>query len=202
MGFDQPKSLGTNEFGSGLALSTWLDYMQPVLKGMPEAKQPPRPDGLLVENGEYYFAEFPPGQAVASLDLSSGDALTDFLNNNRSTDGVDTSVKPLPSPGAAALPQNSNNSAVQPPLQPIPVPSAANVAPGVMAGVATSGLPAAGIPASGVPAAGVPASGVPASGVPAPGLPAATLPAAGSAEDAAARASAVTTSSSVIARPL
>ena len=202
MGFDQPKSLGTNEFGSGLALSTWLDYMQPVLKGMPEAKQPPRPDGLLVENGEYYFAEFPPGQAVASLDLSSGDALTDFLNNNRSTDGVDTSVKPLPSPGGAALPQNSNNSAVQPPLQPIPVPSAANVAPGVMAGVATSGLPAAGIPASGVPAAGVPASGVPASGVPAPGLPAATLPAAGSAEDAAARASAVTTSSSVIARPL
>ena len=207
MGFDQPKSLGTNEFGSGLALSTWLDYMQPVLKGMPEAKQSPRPDGLLVENGEYYFAEFPPGQAVASLDLSSGDALTDFLNNNRSTDGVDTSVKPLPSPGGAALPQNSNNSAVQPPLQPIPVPSAANVAPGVMAGVATSGLPAAGIPASGVPAAGVPASGVPASGVratgvPAAGMPAATLPAAGSAEDAAARASAVTTSSSVIARPL
>ena len=35
MGFDQPRSLGTNEFGSGLALSTWLDYMQPVLKGVP-----------------------------------------------------------------------------------------------------------------------------------------------------------------------
>ena len=102
MGFDQPKSLGTNEFGSGLALSTWLDYMQPALKGVPEAKPAPRPDGLIVDNGEYYFSEFPPGQAVASLDLSSGDALTDFLNNNRSTDGVDTSVKPLP-PGGGAL---------------------------------------------------------------------------------------------------
>ena len=117
MGFDQPKSLGTNEFGSGLALSTWLDYMQPVLKGVPEGKPAPRPDGLLVDNGEYYFSEFPPGQAVASLDLSSGDALTDFLNNNRSTDGVDTSVKPLPTPGAA-LPQTSG-SAIQAPLQPL-----------------------------------------------------------------------------------
>ena len=177
MGFDQPKSLGTNEFGSGLALSTWLDYMQPVLKGMPEVKQPPRPDGLLVDNGEYYFAEFPPGQAVASLDLSSGDALTDFLNNNRSTDGVDTSVKPLPTPGAM-LPQDSNNSAVQAPLQPIPMPAASNTLPG---------MTGAGVPAAGVPAAAVPTAG---------------MPAAGSAEEAAARASAVTTSSSVVARPL
>ncbi|WP_434647010.1 penicillin-binding protein 1A [Achromobacter piechaudii] len=177
MGFDQPKSLGTNEFGSGLALSTWLDYMQPVLKGMPEVKQPPRPDGLLVDNGEYYFAEFPPGQAVASLDLSSGDALTDFLNNNRSTDGVDTSVKPLPTPGAM-LPQDSNNSAVQAPLQPIPMPAASNTLPG---------MTGAGVPAAGVPAAAVPTAGI---------------PAAGSAEEAAARASAVTTSSSVVARPL
>ncbi|KNY10650.1 penicillin-binding protein [Achromobacter piechaudii] len=177
MGFDQPKSLGTNEFGSGLALSTWLDYMQPVLKGMPEAKQPPRPDGLLVDNGEYYFAEFPPGQAVASLDLSSGDALTDFLNNNRSTDGVDTSVKPLPTPGAMQR-QDSNNSAVQAPLQPIPMPAASNTLPG---------MTGAGVPAAGVPAAAVPTAGI---------------PAAGSAEEAAARASAVTTSSSVAARPL
>ena len=101
MGFDQPRSLGTNEFGSGLALSTWLDYMQPVLKGVPESKPAPRPDGLLVDNGEFYFSEFPPGQAVASLDLSSGDPLTDFLNNNRSTGGVDNTVRPLPTPGAA-----------------------------------------------------------------------------------------------------
>ena len=38
MGFDQPRSLGTNEFGSGLALSTWLDYMQPVLKACQQAR--------------------------------------------------------------------------------------------------------------------------------------------------------------------
>jgi penicillin-binding protein 1A len=121
MGFDQPRSLGTNEFGSGLALTTWLDYMQPVLKGVPEGKPAPRPDGLLVDNGEYYFSEFPPGQAVASLDLSSGDELTDFLNNNRSTDGVDTTVKPLPPNGGAA----PLDAPVQTPQAlPIPVPRA------------------------------------------------------------------------------
>ncbi|MGE8641051.1 MAG: penicillin-binding transpeptidase domain-containing protein, partial [Achromobacter sp.] len=151
MGFDQPKSLGTNEFGSGLALSTWLDYMQPVLKGVPDAKPAPRPDGLLVENGEYYFSEFPPGQAVASLDLSSGDALTDFLNNNRSTDGVDTSVKPLPTPGAALAPSDPN-SAVQAPLMPIPAPRADNA-------------PATASPAAGSPAANLDGSGVSASAV-------------------------------------
>ncbi|WP_238878000.1 penicillin-binding protein 1A [Achromobacter xylosoxidans] len=140
MGFDQPKSLGTNEFGSGLALTTWLDYMQPALKGVPEAKPAPRPDGLLVDNGEYYFNEFPPGQAVASLDLSSGDPLTDFLNNNRSTDGVDNSVRPLPAPGAAlppatppqaGAPQPARQVPTQqvpaqqaPVAQPIPVPAA------------------------------------------------------------------------------
>ncbi|KAG1386504.1 hypothetical protein G6F59_016828 [Rhizopus arrhizus] len=172
MGFDQPKSLGTNEFGSGLALSTWLDYMQPVLKGVPDAKQAPRPDGLLVENGEYYFSEFPPGQAVASLDLSSGDALTDFLNNNRSTDGVDTSVKPLPPPGAALAPSNPT-SAVQAPLMPIPAPRADNA-------------PATGSPVGGAPAARSPAAGSPASNLDSNGV----------------SASAVTTSAPVMARPL
>src|SRR3546814_20628838 len=95
MGFDQPRSLGTNAFGSGLALSTWLDYMQPVLQGVPEQPQRPMPGGLIVHKDEYYFSEFPPGQAVAALDLSTGDALTDFLNNMRPSDSAPTQVPPL-----------------------------------------------------------------------------------------------------------
>jgi len=95
MGFDQPKSLGSNAYGSGLALSTWLDYMKPALQHVPVKAQRPLPEGLLVQNGEYYFSEFPPGQAVASLDLSSGDPLTDFLNNMRQSDGADIRVNPL-----------------------------------------------------------------------------------------------------------
>src|SRR3546814_10038557 len=93
MGFDQPRSLGSNAFGSGLALSTWLDYMQPMLQGVPEQPQRPLPGGLIVHNGEYYFSEFPPGQAVAALDLSTGDALTDFLNNMRPSDSAPTQVR-------------------------------------------------------------------------------------------------------------
>ncbi|WP_050855560.1 penicillin-binding protein 1A, partial [Bordetella pertussis] len=118
MGFDQPRSLGTNEFGSGLALSTWLDYEQPTLKGTPQAPRAPRPQGLIVDNGEYYFSEFPPGQAVAALDLSSGDELTDFLNNMRPSDGAPARVQ---QPGQ---PPAGSSSGGQPPIPPIPVPRA------------------------------------------------------------------------------
>ncbi|QSY67286.1 PBP1A family penicillin-binding protein [Bordetella holmesii] len=82
LGFDQPKSLGSRETGGGVAMPIWLDYMQEALKGTPEGKQRPKPDGLLAENGDFYFAEFPPGQVVARLGLTQPgeDALGDFLN--------------------------------------------------------------------------------------------------------------------------
>ncbi|WP_233234545.1 penicillin-binding protein 1A [Bordetella sp. LUAb4] len=89
LGYDQPKSLGSRETGGGVALPIWLSYMGDVLKGVPEQKQRPKPDGLLTENGEYYFSEFPPGQAVARLGLPQGDSLGEFLNalNSSSNDG-------------------------------------------------------------------------------------------------------------------
>jgi penicillin-binding protein 1A len=85
LGYDQPKSLGSRETGGGAALPIWLSYMQEMLKGVPEQKQRPKPDGLLVENGEYYFSEFPPGQAVARLGLPApgSDSLGDLLNTLR-----------------------------------------------------------------------------------------------------------------------
>ena len=36
IGYDQPKSLGTNETGSAAALPIWISYMQRALKGVPE----------------------------------------------------------------------------------------------------------------------------------------------------------------------
>lgn len=95
LGFDQPKSLGTNTYGSGLALSTWLDYMKPTLERIPVKAQRPLPEGLFTHNGEYYFSEFPPNQAVASLGLSTGDELADFLNNRRPSDNTNTRIRPL-----------------------------------------------------------------------------------------------------------
>ena len=86
MGFDQPKSLGSRETGGGVAMPIWLDYMGDMLKGVPEQKERPRPDGLLVDRGDFYFSEFPPGQAVARLGLSEPtpaetDQLGEFLND-------------------------------------------------------------------------------------------------------------------------
>ena len=146
MGFDQPRSLGSNAFGSGLALSTWLDYMQPALKGIPEQPQRPRPDGLLVENGEYYFSEFPPGRAIASLDLPTGDQLSDFLNNMRPSDDTSTRVRPLGAPGGAA-PTNQATplgqsetpppDTIHPPLIGMPA-----LTPAAPPGVSPAGVPA------------------------------------------------------------
>ncbi|RZS85698.1 penicillin-binding protein 1A [Pigmentiphaga kullae] len=68
LGYDQPRSLGVRETGGGAAMPIWLKYMQRALKEIPQREQP-MPSGIIVQNGDYYFAEFPPGQAVASVGL-------------------------------------------------------------------------------------------------------------------------------------
>lgn len=46
VGFDQPSTLGRNEFGSTAALPIWIDFMEAALVGIPD--QPaPQPDGLI-----------------------------------------------------------------------------------------------------------------------------------------------------------
>lgn len=45
-GFDQPQSLGRNEYGGTVALPIWMNYMGAVLNDMPE-HPPAEPDGLL-----------------------------------------------------------------------------------------------------------------------------------------------------------
>jgi penicillin-binding protein 1A len=75
IGFDQPKTLGTNETGAVAALPTWMNFMAKVLKGVPELPLQ-QPEGIIVtrinaetglrepdERGginEYFYAEFPP----------------------------------------------------------------------------------------------------------------------------------------------
>ncbi|GAC1412925.1 MAG: penicillin-binding protein 1A [Burkholderiaceae bacterium] len=66
IGYDQPKNLGNRETGGGLALPIWMGYMQKVLRDVPMADRPV-PDGLIQVNGDYYYAENPPGTGVRSL---------------------------------------------------------------------------------------------------------------------------------------
>lgn len=69
MGYDQPRSLGSRETGGGAALPIWLDFMRFALKGQPETPPGPMPSGLSKIDGDYYFSEFPPGQAIARVGL-------------------------------------------------------------------------------------------------------------------------------------
>jgi penicillin-binding protein 1A len=46
IGFDQPRTLGTNETGGVAALPIWISYMQRALKGVPE-KLPDTPSGVV-----------------------------------------------------------------------------------------------------------------------------------------------------------
>ncbi len=79
LGFDQPRSLGDRETGGGAALPIWMSYMRTALKDMPQ-KTPQQPPGLVAENGNFYFSEFPPGQAVASVGLNE-DPMRDLIDS-------------------------------------------------------------------------------------------------------------------------
>jgi penicillin-binding protein 1A len=81
LGYDQPKTLGSKETGGGAALPVWLGYMQNALKAFPEEKRGPPPNGLIVDGGNFYFSEFPPGQAVTRIGVPEKDALGEFMNS-------------------------------------------------------------------------------------------------------------------------
>ncbi|NNG23954.1 penicillin-binding protein 1A [Telluria aromaticivorans] len=70
IGYDQPKNLGNRETGGGLALPIWIGYMGKALKGE-ESVDRDVPPGLIQANGEYYYAENPPGTGVQSLDVGA-----------------------------------------------------------------------------------------------------------------------------------
>jgi len=68
MGFDQPRPLGDRETGGGLALPIWISYMAKALPNRPPMLMS-EPEGVVNVGGEVYFAEFQPGQGVASVGL-------------------------------------------------------------------------------------------------------------------------------------
>jgi penicillin-binding protein 1A len=67
IGFDQPRNLGNRETGGGLALPIWIGYMQKALKNIP-VEERAVPEGVIMADGEYYYAENPPGMGVQSLE--------------------------------------------------------------------------------------------------------------------------------------
>jgi len=80
IGYDQPKTLGTNETGSVAALPMWIAYMEKALKGIPETLRDPPPGVVSLrinpETGlrddasnlsDWFMAEFTPRMAQDAL---------------------------------------------------------------------------------------------------------------------------------------
>ena len=68
IGYDNPRKLGDNETGGGLALPIWIDYMRHALKGVP-VEQYTAPEGVINVNDEWYYEEYTRGAGVSSLGL-------------------------------------------------------------------------------------------------------------------------------------
>ncbi len=56
VGYDQMRTLGNNEYGGGLVLPIWIDYMKTVLKGEPLYRRK-QPASVVLINGTYYYAD-------------------------------------------------------------------------------------------------------------------------------------------------
>ncbi|MGI4981809.1 MAG: penicillin-binding protein 1A [Janthinobacterium lividum] len=76
LGYDQPRSLGSREFGAQLALPVWTAYMSEALKGVPQTRMD-MPAGLATIDGELYFDNMTPGAGfVASIGMNDPGAGT------------------------------------------------------------------------------------------------------------------------------
>ena len=68
MGYDQPKSLGSHEFGATLALPIWIDYMRQALAGKPITERKP-PPGVSFVDGDWVYDEFKGDEGIKTLDV-------------------------------------------------------------------------------------------------------------------------------------
>lgn len=98
MGFDKPRSLGSGETGGGASMPIWINYMRSALKDKPIVPQGPLPSGLSRINGDFYFDEFPPGQAIARVGLPApGDGSLQQDEGGGQNDGIGDLLRQLDS---------------------------------------------------------------------------------------------------------
>jgi penicillin-binding protein 1A len=96
MGYDKPRSLGSREFGSSLALPIWIDYMRVALRGKPEIGIV-TPPGVTQVDGDWAYDEYAGSEGIKSVDVDEQRGFWDRLFNPDS---------PSPAPGGApAQPQ-------------------------------------------------------------------------------------------------
>ena len=84
IGYDTPKKLGDRETGGGLALPVWIDFMSTVLKGVP-VSEPAATDGVVNQNGEWYYDEYARGAGISSVGLDDRPAAVPPSEEERSS---------------------------------------------------------------------------------------------------------------------
>lgn len=93
MGYDKPRTLGSREFGSTLALPIWVDYMRTALRGKAEI-QSAVPSGLTQVDGDWTYEEYVNGDSVKSVDVEEQKGFWEKLFNPG-----DTPQAPAPANG-------------------------------------------------------------------------------------------------------
>jgi penicillin-binding protein 1A len=73
MGYDEPRSLGTREFGATLALPIWIDAMRQALVGT-TARERVVPEQVYFVDGRWNFSEFDSDAGVKTLGLDDATA--------------------------------------------------------------------------------------------------------------------------------
>jgi len=92
MGYDQPKSLGSREFGAQLALPIWVEYMGHALRGVPQYDDPV-PPGVVTIDGEIYYDNFTPGNGmITNIGLDDNNTIQQPVDAN----GLPAGVAPPP----------------------------------------------------------------------------------------------------------
>jgi penicillin-binding protein 1A len=107
MGYDEPKSLGSREFGSTLALPIWIDYMRRARAGRPIVERPV-PEGVVQVGEDWMLEEYANDPAVRAIDLDA--VQPDGSEAQEPEDGAESMPMPAPMPA-------------QPPAQPQAPPS-------------------------------------------------------------------------------
>jgi penicillin-binding protein 1A len=81
IGYDTPRKLGDRETGGGLSLPVWISYMQHALKNVP-IMEPPVPEGVSHEGGDWAYTEYSRGAGVSSLGLEGSSRASEMPAND------------------------------------------------------------------------------------------------------------------------
>ncbi len=69
IGYDQPRSLGRNQTGGAVALPVWIDYMEKILKGVPEVDRSVPPGVVTLDVVDFVEAPRPDDPAAVDLKI-------------------------------------------------------------------------------------------------------------------------------------